>query len=497
MMLRKLTITGKSLHLAKYWLLDEINSGRAFLRFDSEVSFLRSFLDQHALYEWSRKIQSEGHVLSQAVPYAVPKANGSTRDGIYVPIQDRLVLTASLIESWPQILEQIGWSQGSVDYNRPIPKEPNDTEWFLRFRDDYADFRGTQKKWENQGHLRVSDIKQFSKSIDTGAVVMAMINAGFSQDITDLWHEAFRSWGHTMHQHNPQAWPDEKRVLPIGYAFTDVIQKLVMDWVDRKMVQKLAGSQDAYGRFNDNLFVASGSAQRANRLQDDLHRYVQLSGMELHEETKKTFSIEPYLQPLWEDIRQEYQPEQVEELDYTNLPQPLLTKAYERLLSPRRDEGTTIPAQPLFNFVLNRMGKQGIVNTVTDLPQLIAEHPDKVGHIMTYVRRIGDAGYNGAEKEGRAIVEQKTYWRAAITHLNASLLGHDTPSYHAHIYLRFLLDVKAHSPDMLDTNTLQCACFAANDMDDVIVQPLFTQLAKSVGFGYNQRNKKSLKPGGN
>lgn len=480
-------LSGRSLHTAKFWLYNEIKSGRAFLSLASEKAYLDSFLDQHALYEYSRRLKDEGYEFSQPRPYTIPKKGGQVRHCLHVPIQDRLILTASLIESWPQLINQLGWSQGTIDFNRPLPTDPNDTEWFLHFRDNFRDFRNTMKSAEQNGHLRISDIKHFSHSIDKAYIISAMTKSGFDEKNIWLWNNALSLWGQSAHHDAPDIWRNEKTVLPIGYVFTDILQKLVLDWLDRKMTNQNNAPIGSYGRYNDNLFVTGNNESIADKRHHILGRYTALSGFTLHEQSQETFAIEPFLQPLWDQVREEWQAETVTDLDYGDLPETLLFKAYETLISPRRNDQDTKPQQPLFNFILNRLGKKGIVTNPADLPQLASEHPDKASQIIKYVQRIGEKGYQA--REGRVIVEQRQYWRQAITQLNAAYLKENTSDYIKHLYLNFLSDTLDKNPDMLDINTVYSACQSCCHNDSFLVRPVFEKLAGKCLFAINPRLK--------
>lgn len=377
-------ITYNSLSLAKRWVADEMTANRPIISYPFELHELQVLTDQD-LADMVSRIPEWDFAIPHAVDY--PKSRkGEYRTAHYLPVQDRLVLTAAIIESYDHIYRAIEPFNGLVNYDRPLPQSAADFA-VGNHHDAYQAFKGRIWADEKKGRWIVhNDIRAFASSCRGDYVTEELRRIGMNADNAGMFARAF------------VAWKDGGLTgIPQGYLITDYLLKLMLVDVDRQMTDIKGVS---YYRYVDDIIIAADTKEQAkdahHKLQDILAtKKLALKETEMHfakpNETGHGHSYRPegQIERIANTIREFRQMHPALQNDPMPTHDELVRVAYKRFMSPSNPDRENCPKY-LISYLLREMRKNGMDDFVSELPALIRSYPDQAAKLLKSAIEVKD-----------------------------------------------------------------------------------------------------------
>lgn len=369
------------MHAAVSWLITELESGRGFLTFSSELRYLEQMgeIDRGKLQD-----SAEEYAFSEPVAFDVPKGGGAYRSGSHISLHDRLIVLSALLKNHSRILRALGPTQyGKPDYNRAYPETLEQAGWFTEYREDYKAFRERSEQAVAQGKYVVStDIVGMSDNIDHGRLDATLSAIGVSSADRQQIRRALFAWS-----------GGDMKGIPQGTVITDILNKIAMLPIDRDMAEQHYNIE--YYRYNDDIRLVADNEEQALEHFAKLKAILNSSGFEVSDHktkiigpdtpTSEGFSLTPFLEPVWDEIKSTLEEQKnvpLNELDYDDLPEEFLGALYSTYVDSDED-----CPKPLRNFILNRMSKKKMTAYLSNLAKHLDEFPEIIPNTLRGVEK--------------------------------------------------------------------------------------------------------------
>lgn len=388
-------ITANSFNTALNWVEAGMKNGREFAPVDSDIAqigrmrgkgieaFLRRF--DKWVQKPSRRTLEHFHV---------PKANGKVRDVFYIPVFDKVATLAILLTDFEAIERRLNPTQGTLDYCHPLPRTTGNVRWFTDYKKQIRDFRSRTAGLISSGHhMLLTDIANFSGSVDITKLKEAMIRAGVSHERAGKLYEILATWQQR----------DGLTGLPQDQVITALLNKIYMHSVDVKMTRFTAANPDvSYYRYSDDIRLAAKDAGTLRRAHDVLVSALDDLGLKLGPEktdwhspqapvnsTLDTFSLAAYFEPCLRGERLKlgrHMPACVERmLASGDIPVNVLKSVYNTYIGPHKTCPQDTPPS-LFNFTLYKMAFSQMAVPAGDLRYLLANNTDRFPTVLNHLR---------------------------------------------------------------------------------------------------------------
>lgn len=340
------------------------------------------------------EIASGAYKASPPTLYPMPKAGFIPRPGVKLDLKDEIVYTALVGAAAPCIEKRIRWAQGDPDVAYQMCQDTSRPMWVKRGGRISRQWRlksiqklGTEAAW-----VAFSDIAGFYEQIEHRKLIFDLESVGIDSDVLHLLSQCLPIWS------GPR-----NRGLPQGYSASDVLAKLYLDVVDRRL------RDDGYIhlRYVDDLRIFC-TDQRTAKVA--LHRLSELWRWRgLYPNSEKTSiraqadarveidGVTPKIQSIEEEfdreLREEYgisDPylplERLERREPEEADSPsteVLERAFEKYFlaeDANDDEFQT----SLFRFVIRRLGQRRSRAAVDYALEMLTYHREETAAILEY-----------------------------------------------------------------------------------------------------------------
>jgi hypothetical protein len=180
--------------------------------------------------EWLSNIAAElAHDYSPrtARVIQVPKARSLMRPAAVLEPEDAVVFNVLLGRAFPEITRHLRWSRGSVDTAYPLTDSGADLHWTQLGFLPWQNFRSrslAQLDSDETEYVVHTDITGFYENIDLQRLDSALREIGVPKEVVSLIQKCLRAWAFPRNDGIPQ-----------GYSASDILAKLYLDSVDRKL----------------------------------------------------------------------------------------------------------------------------------------------------------------------------------------------------------------------------------------------------------------------
>lgn len=371
----------ETLRLAQNWLIAEVESERCIVKEPYGIDYIRSMSNEGLLWV----SETYPRTFSDPKLLQAKKENCGIRLSHYVPLSDRLLLIAAIVSNYDAIYHYLKQGAKPVNYDRPLPENPNDIYLLQDHREFYQDFRGRIIKDENDNkHIIHGDIQNFAGSIYRDKLIGLMHGMGMTGESIDVIQAAFDKW-------------KSKGIdgIPQGYAFTDIFLKIAMQPIDEVMQAEFPNV--SYYRYVDDIQLSSDDKDTLRRAYDFLKNRLSENGLFLSD--KKTIYASPDKKGIRhsfdsasfiEDFKQALLTARwSEKAELTDI--DVIQHAYKSFVYPGGVDTKGAPKY-LTSHILRQMRKNGINDFVQDLPRLMDKFPERTFKLLQYAAEIKNDG---------------------------------------------------------------------------------------------------------
>lgn len=325
---------------------------------------------------------------------AVPKAGGLIRPGTILDLDDALVYNFLVGRLLHSIIQQLRWSQGSVDTAYPLPPTAEAAEWtgigFLVWR-NWRDQSNTRLSALGVEYVVVSDITGFYENVDLQRLASDIRGVGADPEIVSLLQSCLRNWALPRNEGIPQ-----------GYSASDILAKLYLDGVDRN----LRNDGFTHVRYVDDIRIFCQTKLEARKAIRRLTAHLYPRGLNL--QSAKTQILDKRkarrkfngVDEIITDLNQKLAAEISEDTGGYVRPAEVLQalaqhagpapEVLERAFSEHFSAGSDTPFDAtLFHYLLVRLGKVGSRLAVPYCLGLLETRPEETGSVLDYLSAIG------------------------------------------------------------------------------------------------------------
>lgn len=370
---------------------------RVFVRPPLEVELV-----EQAEAEWLEELRNKvaaGYNPHSPVVAEVPKGNGAVRPAVLLHLDDRVVYAAALGAMLVPIYEGLQWSQGGVDFSYRLSGQPRRVSWFTDPFHSWSAFRKASINRIDEGasHVVMTDLTGFYENVDLNILFSDLRFLGCDSDVLGLLQTCLNRWCLVS-----------GRGLPQGLSPSDVLAKVYMNSIDRRMID---GDWD-YIRYVDDMRVFCPTIPASKIALLQLTQACRRRGLNLQaaktsiasaSAAKKEFEgiaveiaavqkkFKEFLTEMLGEIDPYMSIAAIEEnVDADDAPMEIVRGTFKKNFlrgffgPPKRFNKT------LFHYLLNRLGKQADAYAADYCIEQLTRRPEETQPILDYFASINE-----------------------------------------------------------------------------------------------------------
>ncbi len=326
----------------------------------------------------------------------VPKARGTVRPGIILPLEDQVVYAACVAACVPAIRRSVGWAENKVDFSYRLSHR--NTKWFTSAYDGWTNFRNASLRYIEDGYsyVVIADISAYYENISLERLISDLRQLGVAETLISQLSTCLNRWAICG------------KGLPQGFSPSDVLAKLYLNSTDKR----LQGLRFKHCRYVDDIRMFCSDLAEARKALVFLCQVLRERGLSVQtaksdiyrsdEARRNIEGIIPILEPLARRFGEEAVQAHVFANPYFDVTDPHavlsgpsghapLETIREAFKSYFIDSDDTRFDKTLLHFLLNRLGEKADRFALDYCKRLLKLHPEETEAVLKYVKELNAA----------------------------------------------------------------------------------------------------------
>ena len=198
---------------------------QSFIDHPYEIILIESDLDNW-LESLREKIAANEYNPNRSKIIDIPKSNWHLRPGNILTIEDNVIYSALLLDSFEKIKEGVGWSSMTTRFSSILKENKNGNVWFEFELDGWTKFREESLKLIKQGykHALFTDISAFFENIDIQRLIYDLETLEVPKDNRELLSKCLNRWA------EPRG-----RGIPQAFRTSNILAEVYLNMIDKRM----------------------------------------------------------------------------------------------------------------------------------------------------------------------------------------------------------------------------------------------------------------------